>query len=233
MSSTDVGTAGSTEMAELSTIDMALEVVTVPVSDVDRAKRFYQSLGWRLDADFAVGGSVKWLCGGQGLALLYCRRDLIEKLEPRVVGWFGTKDFFDFDRSALRLRDDARRFETGTFALPQAWTAVAGLEIRDVQAAQPDQLLPEDRSLQPPLPVHADFRQHEVAAVALDFLRLAINLFIRVGDGVAVVTVGLRLEQCRTLTSARARDCHEQQYCQQRVGDHGGHGRALNAERRD
>ena len=36
-------------------VDMALEVVTLPVSDVDRAKRFYQSLGWRLDIDFAVG----------------------------------------------------------------------------------------------------------------------------------------------------------------------------------
>ena len=33
-------------------MDMCLEVVVVPVSDVDRAKAFYQSLGWRLDADF-------------------------------------------------------------------------------------------------------------------------------------------------------------------------------------
>jgi len=35
------------------TIDMKLEIVVVPVSDVDRAKTFYASLGWRLDADFA------------------------------------------------------------------------------------------------------------------------------------------------------------------------------------
>ena len=35
--------------------DMKLEVVTLPVSDVDRAKRFYESLGWRLDADIVVG----------------------------------------------------------------------------------------------------------------------------------------------------------------------------------
>jgi catechol 2,3-dioxygenase-like lactoylglutathione lyase family enzyme len=34
---------------------MKLEVVNLPVSDIDRAKRFYQSLGWRLDGDFAVG----------------------------------------------------------------------------------------------------------------------------------------------------------------------------------
>jgi catechol 2,3-dioxygenase-like lactoylglutathione lyase family enzyme len=58
MSGSDVGTAGSTAMAELSTIDMGLEVVTVPVSDVDRAKRFYQGLGWRLDAHFD-GGDVR------------------------------------------------------------------------------------------------------------------------------------------------------------------------------
>jgi catechol 2,3-dioxygenase-like lactoylglutathione lyase family enzyme len=55
MSSTDVGTASSTAMAEISTIDMGLEVVTVPVSDVDRAKRFYQSLGWRVDIDIDLG----------------------------------------------------------------------------------------------------------------------------------------------------------------------------------
>jgi catechol 2,3-dioxygenase-like lactoylglutathione lyase family enzyme len=39
--------------------DMKLEVVTLPVSDVDRAKSFYQNLGWRLDADFAVGETVR------------------------------------------------------------------------------------------------------------------------------------------------------------------------------
>src|SRR5215208_51830 len=59
MGSTDVGTASSTATAELSTIDMALEVITVPVSDVERAKRFYQGLGWRLDADFAAGEDAR------------------------------------------------------------------------------------------------------------------------------------------------------------------------------
>ena len=54
MASTHEGSAASMEMAELGTIDMGLEVVTLPVSDVDRAKRFYQSLGWRLDADLVI-----------------------------------------------------------------------------------------------------------------------------------------------------------------------------------
>jgi catechol 2,3-dioxygenase-like lactoylglutathione lyase family enzyme len=52
-------TETSTEIPEVGTIDMKLEVVTLPVSDVDRAKRFYQSLGWRLDADFAAGDDFR------------------------------------------------------------------------------------------------------------------------------------------------------------------------------
>jgi kynureninase len=82
-----------------------------------------------LNVDFLVSGVLKWLCGGQGLAFLYCRRDLIESLQPRVVGWFGTVNPFAFDRSGLTLRSDARRFETGTYTLPQAWTAAGGMSI--------------------------------------------------------------------------------------------------------
>jgi catechol 2,3-dioxygenase-like lactoylglutathione lyase family enzyme len=40
-------------------VDMKLEVVTLPVSDVDRAKRFYQGLGWRLDADLAPAEGLR------------------------------------------------------------------------------------------------------------------------------------------------------------------------------
>jgi kynureninase len=82
-----------------------------------------------LGVDFYLTGALKWLCGGQGLAFLYCRRGLLEQVNPLVVGWFGTKNNFEFDRSGLNLRDDARRFETGTFALPQAFTAAGGLSI--------------------------------------------------------------------------------------------------------
>jgi catechol 2,3-dioxygenase-like lactoylglutathione lyase family enzyme len=57
MSSSATGT--STEIPQAGTIDMMLEVVTLPVSDVDRAKRFYQSLGWRTDADIVVGDAFR------------------------------------------------------------------------------------------------------------------------------------------------------------------------------
>lgn len=59
MASSDVSGSPSEGMAEVGTIDMKLEVVTLPVSDVDRAKRFYQSLGWRLDADIVRGDAFR------------------------------------------------------------------------------------------------------------------------------------------------------------------------------
>ena len=55
MGSTGLSIDGSTRVSEIGTIDMKLEVVTLPVSDVDRAKRFYQSLGWRLDNEVTIG----------------------------------------------------------------------------------------------------------------------------------------------------------------------------------
>jgi catechol 2,3-dioxygenase-like lactoylglutathione lyase family enzyme len=59
MASTDASGSTSNQMPEAGTVEMKLEVVTLPVSDVDRAKRFYQGLGWRLDADIAVGDAFR------------------------------------------------------------------------------------------------------------------------------------------------------------------------------
>jgi catechol 2,3-dioxygenase-like lactoylglutathione lyase family enzyme len=58
MSTTDASNT-STETPARGTIDMKLEVVALPVSDIDRAKSFYQSLGWRLDADFDLGEGAR------------------------------------------------------------------------------------------------------------------------------------------------------------------------------
>src|SRR2546430_17569246 len=59
MASTDASSSTSAQMPRVGTCDMKLEVVTLPVSDVDRAKRFYQSLGWRLDADIVAGDAFR------------------------------------------------------------------------------------------------------------------------------------------------------------------------------
>jgi catechol 2,3-dioxygenase-like lactoylglutathione lyase family enzyme len=55
-------------------MDMKLEVVVVPVSDVDRAKRFYETLGWRLDADFAHGKDwrvIQFTPPGSGCSIIF------------------------------------------------------------------------------------------------------------------------------------------------------------------
>ena len=55
MSRVNASSETSTADSEVGAADMKLEVVVVPVSDVDRAKGFYQTLGWRLDADYIDG----------------------------------------------------------------------------------------------------------------------------------------------------------------------------------
>jgi catechol 2,3-dioxygenase-like lactoylglutathione lyase family enzyme len=59
MSSSDVSAGSPTEAPPVGAIDIKLEVINVPVSDVDRAKAFYQGLGWRLDADIVAGDAFR------------------------------------------------------------------------------------------------------------------------------------------------------------------------------
>jgi catechol 2,3-dioxygenase-like lactoylglutathione lyase family enzyme len=49
----------ATNTSSATAVDLKLEVVVIPVSDVERAKRFYQGLGWRLDADFAFDNGLR------------------------------------------------------------------------------------------------------------------------------------------------------------------------------
>jgi len=63
MSSTQMRSEDATQNPKAGMVDLKLEVVVLPVSDVDRAKRFYERLGWRLDADFSNGDE---LAGGAG-----------------------------------------------------------------------------------------------------------------------------------------------------------------------
>jgi catechol 2,3-dioxygenase-like lactoylglutathione lyase family enzyme len=59
MPNTSTAGEATTETTKAPRVDFKLEVVVIPVSDVDRAKRFYGDLGWRLDADFAQGDDFR------------------------------------------------------------------------------------------------------------------------------------------------------------------------------
>lgn len=81
--------------------------------------------------DFYVSGPLKWLCGGPGLAYLFVRDEHIASLSPRFTSWFAARDQFAFDLEHFEFRDDARRFELGTPALPTVHTALGGQELLD------------------------------------------------------------------------------------------------------
>ena len=74
---TDIKERARTTAVESSTartVDMKLEIVVIPVSDVDRAKRFYGGLGWRLDADFAAGDDyrvIQFTPPGSGCSVIF------------------------------------------------------------------------------------------------------------------------------------------------------------------
>lgn len=95
----------------------------------------YQSLGVEpvdvdgLGCDYLVGGTMKYLLGLPGLGLLYVRRGAEGDREPRLTGWFGRVDPFAFDPRHLDFADGARRFETGTPAVPALYAANAGLDL--------------------------------------------------------------------------------------------------------
>ncbi len=94
----------------------------------------YQSVGTvpldltALGVDFAVGGSVKWLCGGPGAAWLYVRPDLAPSLEPALTGWQAHARPFAFEPEQ-DYAEGAARFLTGTPNVPALYAATAGYDV--------------------------------------------------------------------------------------------------------
>lgn len=95
----------------------------------------YQSAGsvplalqdWGVDA--AVGGSVKWLCGGPGAAYLWVRPELARDLSPRFTGWQADRDPFSFHPGPIEHANGAWRFLTGTPNVPALHSCRAGYRI--------------------------------------------------------------------------------------------------------
>jgi kynureninase len=94
----------------------------------------YQSVGTvpldvtQLGVDFAVGGSVKWLCGGPGAGWLYVRPDLAERLEPALTGWQAHARPFAFEPE-MEYATGTARFLTGTPNVPALYAATAGYDL--------------------------------------------------------------------------------------------------------
>jgi selenocysteine lyase/cysteine desulfurase len=95
----------------------------------------YQSAGSmpldvrELDVDFLAAGTVKYLLGSAGLAFLYARRDVIERVRPTATGWFADRDIFAMDIHDYSPSPTARRFELGTPPIPSIYAGIAGIEL--------------------------------------------------------------------------------------------------------
>ena len=110
-------------------IEKAHRVGAIVILDI------YQSLGSvpvdvsALGVDFAVGGCLKWLCGGPGASFLYTRPDLNNSLTPRFTGWLAHEQPFSFAVEPIRLTGGAYRFMNGTPVIPALYTCQPGLDI--------------------------------------------------------------------------------------------------------
>ena len=82
-----------------------------------------------LGTDFAVGGVLKWLCGGPGVAYLYVREDLRAKLKPALTGWIAHRRPFAFESGAIDPREDSFRYLNGTPHIPALYACQPGLDI--------------------------------------------------------------------------------------------------------
>jgi kynureninase len=149
----------------------------------------YQSAGiipvdvGALGADFAVGGCLKWLCGGPGSAFLYTRPDLLRQMKPAFTGWVAHQHPFDFDIADAATRDDAMRMMNGTPAIPAYYAALAGLDI--INAVGVDRIRARSRELTARLLARVDEHGFKSAAPR-DPERLAGTVAVDVPDALLV-----------------------------------------------
>ena len=82
-----------------------------------------------LGVDLLTAGTVKYLLASAGLAFMFVRRDLHERLLPTQTGWFADEDIFRMDISDYSPAADARRFDSGTPPVPNIYAGLAGMRI--------------------------------------------------------------------------------------------------------
>jgi kynureninase len=149
----------------------------------------YQSAGiipvdvTALAVDFAVGGCLKWLCGGPGNAFLYTRPDLLADARPSFTGWFSQEQPFAFDIDARTVRHDAMRMMNGTPAIPAYYAALAGLDI--ITEVGVDRIREQSKRLTAHLLALVD-RHGFKSAAARDPERLAGTVAVDVPDALEV-----------------------------------------------
>ena len=184
----------------------------------------YQDAGTRpidvkaLGLDFYVTGALKYLLSPSGVAFLYVRSELIEKLTPTITGWFGQQNPFGFDVRHFDPATTARRFEAGSPPVPHVYAVRAALgllsevgfeNIAQHVASLAQALMEGARKLEIKIKTPADTRgplvvlqmkdvekvvailakQNIVASNRMDGLRVSFHLYNNLDDVRAVLDV--------------------------------------------
>jgi kynureninase len=110
-------------------IEKAQRVGAAVVLDIYQAAGAVPVALTNLGVDFAVGGSVKWLCGGPGAGYLYVRPDVIRDRQPALAGWAAHAAPFAFETGPIRPAEGIERFQSGTPNVPAWYAARAGYQI--------------------------------------------------------------------------------------------------------
>jgi kynureninase len=113
-------------------IRRAREVGALVALDAYQAVGIYPLDPIALDVDVLVGGCLKWLSGETGLAFMYVKPELAERLEPGYPGWFGHQELHAFVHThafvdKFRSMPGARRFQQGTPPVEPIYGSRAGL----------------------------------------------------------------------------------------------------------
>jgi selenocysteine lyase/cysteine desulfurase len=95
----------------------------------------YQTVGalaidvGRLQPDFLISGTLKYLLGTSGVGLMYVAPEVARQLEPRAIGWMAAADPFGTSFEHLEYAAGAARFQSGTFTIPACYAADAALDL--------------------------------------------------------------------------------------------------------
>jgi selenocysteine lyase/cysteine desulfurase len=120
-------TGSKTDVAEV--IRLAHEAGALVLVDAFQAVGAIPIDVGELNADFVVGGTLKYLLGSAGLGFLYCRQDLLSQIVPTQTGWFADEDIFEMDIYDYSPSASARKFESGTPSIPNIYAGIAGMDL--------------------------------------------------------------------------------------------------------
>lgn len=83
----------------------------------------------KMHIDFLSADGHKWICGPEGAGIFYCNQAVLGHLRPSTVGWLSMKDAENYGHYVFEFRDDARRFDSGSYNIAGIYGLGAAIEL--------------------------------------------------------------------------------------------------------